>query len=232
MRFRAWAGSVLVVMWSLSASSQAEASLLTMGEFEGSGIVWDGDSDVRTSNIFGAGLTAVPGDPTGMGIDVSLTGDTSVDILLRLVFTPDLSGTDPSTFDFPSDWRTLEDVSPSSLQNEFFEMSTGTLPSTEGLPIVALTFDFNVSGPGRIGFGSGREAALTTLLSTYDDLDFYVGILASIRNNSMAPDARITFDVNGGTTTPPPASVPEPSTALLLGVGAVGMIGRRLRKRA
>ena len=229
MRFRAWAGSVLVVMWSLGASSQVEASFLTMGHIEGSGIVWDGDSDVRTSNIFGGNLTSITsGDPTNLEIGVTLTGDNEANIFLRLLFTADLSG----GFVPPPTWTTLNDASTPNLLGEFNELSSGQQASGDS-PLVALSMDFNLLGVGNgpIALSSTQQGSLNTLLSTYPQTNFYVGILAEIQGNSMPEGALITFNVTTGSP-PPPASVPEPSTALLLGVGAVGMIGRRFRKRA
>ncbi len=230
MRFRAWAGSVLVVIWSLSASSQAEAALLEMGEFNGSGIVWDGDSDVRTSNIFAAELSTITfGDPTNLGINVTLTGDDAATVALRLVLTPDLSG----GFVPPSTWATVHDVAVPRLNGEFTDILPSDIPPSVDEPRVALTLDFTVLGAGSIGLSSDQQGSLSTLLSTYPTTNFYVGILAEIQGGSLAQGAHITFDVPTGSRPPtPPASVPEPSTALLLGVGAVGMIGRRLRKRA
>ncbi len=234
MRFRAWAGSVLVVMWSLGASSQVEASRLTMGHLEdaGSGIVWDGDSDVRTMNqnqseTFSGQIF----DPNALGINVSLTSDLNneVNIFLRLVITPDLRN-DPD-FDPPLSWQTLAEAMlggiGSDLQESDFEP-----PSAGERRIVAMTLDFpQINAVGPVGILPAQRDALSTLLTSFSDLDFYVGILA-VNNGSLSDNTFITFDVATGSPPAPPASVPEPSTALLLGVGAVGMIGRRFRKRA
>jgi PEP-CTERM putative exosortase interaction domain len=207
-----------------------------MGAIEGSGIVWDGDSEVRTSNIFQDTELTRLFDPAALAINVTLTGDDAVDILLRLIVTPDL--TNASGFVPPSDWYTLDGAAPDALDGEFNEVDSGNAASAGDLAVVARFLDFNVTGSGLINVGSADKAALSALLADYSGLSFYLGIAAVIRPEtladgtivgSMAPGALITFDVSTGLP-PTPQPVPEPSTILLLGTGAMTVLGRRFRR--
>jgi len=98
--------------------------------------------------------------------------------------------------------------------------TTGTAPNSVDLDITGGTVGFNFTTTPILPSSSSALLVIQTNAKNYD----LKGVLSVIDSTTSS---NLTFEPAGGTL----ASTPEPSSMVLAGIGALGMIGYGLRRR-